>query len=55
MSFFLLLAALILFLADGAGLGSFHVGTVTLSLLGFGLACLTASFLVGTTLPKKPA
>ena len=42
----LLFAAVILFVATGAGVGPFKFGTVELSLLGFGLACFAASFLV---------
>ena len=44
----LLIAAVILFLATAIGYGTVHAGTVTLSLLGFGLACFAGSFLVTT-------
>lgn len=37
------LAALILFIAAGIGFATLSVGTVTLSLIGFGLACMVAS------------
>lgn len=36
-------AALILFLAAGVGFATLHVGTVTLELVAFGLACWVAS------------
>jgi hypothetical protein len=42
----LLIAAVILFLATAIGYGTLHAGTVTLSLLGFGLACFAGAFLV---------
>ena len=48
MRFILLLAATILFIAVGAGLGAFEFGTIKLNPLGFGLACFAASFLWGT-------
>ncbi len=36
-------AALVFFIATAIGFGTLSVGTVTLSLLGFGLACWVAS------------
>jgi hypothetical protein len=36
-------AALVLFIAAGIGFATLSVGTVTLSLIGFGLACMVAS------------
>jgi len=43
----LLIAAVILFILVAVGFGAFHLGTVVLSLLGFGLACFAVSFLAG--------
>lgn len=40
----LLLVAVILFVLAGIGFESFHLGTVAISLLAFGLACFAASF-----------
>lgn len=37
------LAALILFILAGVGFAALSFGTVTLSLIGFGLACVVAS------------
>jgi hypothetical protein len=42
----LLVVAVVLFFLAGAGASSFSVGTVTLTLVPFGLACLGLSFLV---------
>jgi len=36
-------AALVLFLLAGVGFAAFSFGTVTLNLIGFGLACWVAS------------
>lgn len=36
-------AALILFILAGIGFATLSFGTVTLSLIGFGLACMVAS------------
>ena len=41
----LLVIAVILFIAAGVGFGALHFGTVTLELIGFGLACFAGSFL----------
>jgi hypothetical protein len=49
--FILLLAAVILFVATGAGLGPFKFGTIELNLLGFGLACFAGAFLIGERRP----
>ena len=43
---FLLLAAVVLFVAAGVGFDTLHVGTVVLSVIAFGLACFAAAFLV---------
>ena len=40
----LLLAAVVLFVLAGIGYATLHVGTVSLSVLAFGLACFAASF-----------
>lgn len=45
--FLLLLVAVILFVAAGAGLGPIEAGSVKLSILPFGLACFAAAFLIG--------
>ena len=51
MGWFLVLAAFILAIAYGAGVGPFEFGTVKLNLLGFSLACYFAAVLVGVGAP----
>lgn len=41
----LLIIAVILFLVAGVGYGTLHFGTVSLSIIAFGLACFAGSFL----------
>jgi hypothetical protein len=51
MKFILLLAAVILFVLAGAGIGPFDVGTIKLTLVPFGLACFVAALLIGESRP----
>jgi hypothetical protein len=41
----LLLIAVVLFIVAGVGYGTLHFGTVSLSIVAFGLACFAGSFL----------